>query len=123
MKRTSLLIYLIFCLHLSGCGEKKVSVNSPAKTVSTLTPAPSATLSRPANGDYPGKGKITKINNELGSVELDHEEIEGLMPRMIMEFYLEDKKMIGGLAVGDNTDFVVRYKDGTEIIVEIKKVK
>ena len=36
----------------------------------------------PKNGDYPGKGKITKINNELGSVEMDHEVIVGVMPPM-----------------------------------------
>lgn len=85
------------------------------------TPAASPSVTK--NGDYSGKGKITKINMELGSVELDHEEIKDLMPPMIMEFYVTDKKMLDALAVGDRADFVVRYKDGQEIIVEIKKAK
>lgn len=126
----------IFALSGFGCakGDTK-SVNSALKTQPTTTPsaapttgpltAPSAapTTKPPKDGDFPGKGKVTKINNELGSVELDHEEITGLMPRMIMEFYVSDKAMLKGLAVGDQVDFVVRHKGGTETIVKISRAK
>jgi len=77
----------------------------------------------PENGDYPGKGIVTKINLELGSVGLDHEEIKGVMPAMQMEFYVSDKKLLDGLKVGDKVDFVLRYKDSTETIVNIKKAQ
>lgn len=77
----------------------------------------------PKDGDYPGKGKVTKINNELGSVELDHEEIAGVMPRMIMEFYVSDKAMLKGLSVGDQVDFMLRHKGSSETIVKISKAK
>ena len=77
----------------------------------------------PKNGDYPGKGKVTKINNELGSVEMNHEEIIGVMPAMLMEFYVTDKAMLKGLAVGDNVEFILRYTDGQEVISKITKVK
>ena len=77
----------------------------------------------PKNGDYPGKGKITKIDTAGGSVEMDHEEIVGIMPPMRMEFYVTDKAMLKGLAVGENVEFMLRYKDGQETISKITKVK
>ncbi|CAN5857551.1 hypothetical protein BH20ACI4_BH20ACI4_32470 [soil metagenome] len=45
--------------------NQKVSINSPVKR-------------------FDGTGVVTKLNLELGSVELDHEEIKGSMPAMIM---------------------------------------
>ena len=93
--------------------------SKPAATASP-TPAPTSTVSI-KNGDYNGKGVVTKINLELGSVEMDHEEIKGVMPPMRMEFYVSDKKILDGLKVGDKVDFVLRYKDHTETVVQIKK--
>ena len=122
----SILVLLTVAL-LSACSDKApnnstaATTPKPAATVTaTPAPSPSATIE---DGDYDGKGVVTKINTELGSVELDHEEIEGLMPRMIMEFYVSDKKLLDGLKVGDKVDFTVRYKQRTETIVKIGKTK
>lgn len=114
-----------------GCGGSTVPVNAvPPPSVSpTPTPAisrpatPAPTTGTPKDGNYNAKGKVTKINTQLGSVELDHEEIAGLMPRMIMEFYVKDKSLLNGLAVGDSVDFVIEYKHPGETITAIKKVK
>ena len=65
---------------------------------------------------------MTKINLELVSVELDHEEIVGVMPAMIMEFYVREKSLLDGLKVGDNVEFVLEYKHPSETIVGIKKL-
>lgn len=54
---------------------------------------------------------------------MDHEEIVGVMPPMLMEFYVTDKAMLKGLAVGDNVEFMHRYEDGRETISKIAKVK
>jgi Cu/Ag efflux protein CusF len=70
---------------------------------------------------FDGKGVVTKINLELVSVELDHEEIKGLMPKMIMEFYVKEKTQLEKLKVGDKVDFVLEENGGAEIITEIKK--
>lgn len=114
-----------------GCGVSTVPVNAvPPPSVSpTPTPAisrpatPAPTTGTPKDGNYNAKGKVTKINTQLGSVELDHEEIAGLMPRMIMEFYVKDKSLLNGLAVGDSVDFVIEYKHPGETITSIKKIK
>ena len=115
----------------SACGTADATKPPPVpapNAASPTTPKPSATpmptaQPTPKNGDYPGKGKITKINNEGGSVEMDHEEIVGIMPAMRMEFYVTDKAMLKGLAVGDNVEFLLRYKDGQETISKIGKAK
>jgi Cu/Ag efflux protein CusF len=72
---------------------------------------------------YNGRGKVTKLNREAGSVEMDHEEIPGLMPAMRMEFYVTDKASLRGLRLGDNVTFKLLYDKGTEKITSIKKEK
>lgn len=123
--RTISVLSTILLVLLGLACEK--SNNKPAKstvkTQPTATQTAAPTASMPKDGDYPGKGKVTKINNELGSVELDHEEIVGVMPRMLMEFFVSDKSMLRGLSVGDQVDFVLRHKGNTETIVKITKAK
>lgn len=138
--RTNLHRVLLFAvLFVSGCGDSVTTnnarpTNSPAKAVPTATanaqptnvsatPKATAAQSEVENGDYPGKGKITKIDTENGSVEMNHEEIVGVMPAMLMEFYVSDKKLLDGLKVGDAVDFTLRYKDHSETVVAISKAK
>jgi Cu(I)/Ag(I) efflux system periplasmic protein CusF len=116
-----LLIFAVFVL--AGC-EKSVSEAKPqnvkpAQTTNAVSPI--VTPSIPKDGNYTGKGRVTKINNEIGSVEVNHEDIKDLMPAMQMEFYVKDKALLKGLAVGDKVDFTVEYKHPTEIISAIKK--
>ena len=99
--------------------DTKPANTVPASTATSPKPAPSA----PNDGNYNGKGTVTKINLTIGSVEVNHENIEGLMPAMQMEFYVTDKALLNGLAVGDKIDFVIEYKQGTEKINSIKKAK
>ena len=89
----------------------------------TISATPVPTSSIPENKNYDGKGVVTKINLKDVSVELDHEEIKGLMPKMIMEFFVTKKTELEVLKVGDNVDFVIEYKDGAENIISIKKAK
>jgi len=120
MKTTLLLVAAL--LFFAACGSSPT--NTPTNNAGARpTPATSATVERPKDGDYPAKGVVTKINMESASVELDHEDVPGLMPPMRMEFFVTDKKMLDGLKVGDKVDFVLRYKDPTETIVKISKAK
>lgn len=124
MKYVSLLIFALFAANCGSSTATSPSTSNPApsKTVAPSTPSPTQPP-HPKNGDYPAKGKVTKINNELGSVELDHEDVPGLMPPMIMEFYVDDKSVLKQIAVGDRVDFTIRYKDGQETISKIAKAK
>ena len=124
MKIKSITFIALAAISLA-CTQGPAANNAPPKPAATkatsTSPTPVPTSSLPTNGDYDGKGVVTKINLELGSVEMDHEEIKGVMPPMRMEFYVSDKKMLDGLKVGDKIDFVLRYKDHTETVVRIKK--
>jgi Cu/Ag efflux protein CusF len=122
MGRKSLVSMLFVCFFaLSGC-EKSVSETKP-QNVRAAQVTPVATPSIPKDGNYNGRGEITKINNELGSVELKHEEIKDLMPPMQMEFFVKNKALLKNLEVGDRVDFVVEYKHPTEVITSIKKTQ
>ena len=125
MKNAYLALTVIALFFSSSC-EKNVVKNTEVKPTNTLSQnvaTPALSPIPPKDGNYPSKGKVTKINNELGSVELNHEEIVGVMPAMIMEFYVKDKSLLKGLEVGDNVDFVLEYKHPAETIVSIKKIK
>jgi Cu/Ag efflux protein CusF len=124
MKSKSVLAVALLATFLCSCGSDPAANNTAAAKptpASPVSPTPVPTASIPKNGDYNAKGVVTKINLDLASVELNHEEIKDLMPAMLMEFFVSDKKFLNGLKVGDKVDFVVRYKDGAETIVDIKK--
>lgn len=107
-------------LVLSGLGCDKSDTKSANTTVITQ---PTTTAALPKDGNYDARGKVTKINNELGSVELDHEDIPGVMAPMRMEFFVKNKAELKPLKIGDQVDFVLEYKHPTETIVSIKKAK
>lgn len=121
-RKTLISAFSVFVFVFSGCEKSASETKSQnAKTLSVTTPATAPSI--PKDGNYDGKGEITKVNTELGSVELKHEEIKDLMPAMQMEFFVKDKSLLKGLAVGEKVDFVLEYKHPTEIIVSIKKAQ
>ena len=95
---------------------------APVSAVPSSSPLPTA-LPTPKNGNYPGKGKVVKIDLANGSVELDHEEIKDVMPAMTMEFIVRDKDSLKALTVGDQVDFILEYKDGRETLTRISKAR
>lgn len=127
MKSQSVSFFLAVTLGLglSGCGQQPINENAVPPPNTSVSPAkpPASTSSMPMEGNYNGKGTVTKIDLNPGSVELNHENIEGLMPAMQMEFYVTDKALLKGLAVGDKVDFVIEYKGGRETINSITKTK
>lgn len=119
--RRIFLIITAFAL-LSACQQNTAETKPQnANQVNSATPA--VAPSHPKNGNYDGKGVVTKINLELVSVELNHEEIKGLMPQMIMEFYVKEKKELEALKIGDKVEFILEYNDGQEKIISIKKIQ
>ena len=119
LKIISLSALMAIVIMTVACGSE----TRPANTPQAATPAPAGTLEWPKNGNYNAKGKVTKINNELGSIELDHGDIPGLMPPMIMEFFVKDKALMKDIKVGDQVDFVIEYNHPAETVVEIKKTQ
>lgn len=130
-------------LSAAGCGQgvaenrpvvnRAPNANVSASPVSSATPANNNSANAPAPiaqnsansaiKTFNGKGVVTKIDLEIVSVELDHEEIKGLMPPMKMEFYVREKSELEKLKIGDRVDFVLEDNAGAEKITSIKKAK
>lgn len=116
--KVTLFVILLAATLATACAEKTKTTNS-----ARVEPTPVPTVAIPKDGNYNARGKVTKINNELGSVELDHEDIPGVMAAMRMEFFVKNKAELKLLKIGDQVDFVLEYKHPTETIVSIKKAK
>ena len=121
-RRTLIFILLTFISAFSACRTDTAAIDNQAvPPVPTTSPASKTAAPVPQNKNYDGRGVVTRIDLKQGSVELDHEKIEGLMSAMTMEFYVADRSGLEKLKVGDKVDFVVEYKEGQEKIVSIKK--
>lgn len=98
----------------SGCRTAKTSnggnskVTGPAAAVQTET--------------YQAVGVVKGANAKLPSIEIDHEEIKGLMPAMTMEFYVKDKSLLAGLKPGDRIEFTLENGVGGIKITAIRKL-
>lgn len=114
-------------LALSACQNNASTTVNANKTASanTATPSPSVAATTPSTGikTAEGTGVVTKIDMNLGSVELNHDEIKGMMPAMLMEFYVADKKELEPLKVGDKVTFTLEDNKGAERITKISKIK
>lgn len=104
----------------AATAQPSPSPSASAKPSPSVSPSPSKTTESNVKY-YSSTGVVTKINMDLGSVELNHQDIPGLMPAMIMEFYVKDKQMLVPLKVGDKVSFTIEEKDHTEVISAIKK--
>lgn len=87
------------------------------------TPSPPATgpASAVTSKGYPAVGVVKAIDAQAPSIEIDHGDIEGLMPAMQMEFEVADAAMLNGIAVNDRIDFTVEDRAGVMRVTAIKK--
>ena len=71
---------------------------------------------------YHGVGVVKVTNVKLPSIEIDHQEIKGLMPAMTMEFYVKDKSLLEGLKPGDHIEFTIENGVGGIKITAIRRL-
>jgi Cu/Ag efflux protein CusF len=116
--KTSLLF--LAALFIWSCGQ--AAPHEPNNSAPlAATPVPTASI--PENGNYTGKGVVTKVDTEAGTVEIDHEDIKDMMPPMKMMFNTKDKSILKGISAGDKVEFVLEYKHPTEIVTSIRKIQ
>lgn len=111
-------------------GSAPQAAASPAPPVPWGTIAPPAPAGLPAGATpqprlpvrtFKGRGVVRLINLEEGWFEIDHEDIEGLMPAMQMEWSVRDKSILKSVSVGDGVDFTLEDDNGNEVVTELKK--
>jgi Cu/Ag efflux protein CusF len=93
--------------------EAPTQVGIPAGTPKAQQRSPVRTHS--------GTGVIRSVNLNEGWFEIEHEEIEGYMPAMRMQWSVRDRSVLKSVQPGDKVDFKLEEDNGSEIITELKK--
>ena len=105
-------LLLLPLLGMSICDKDNRTTTPPKVT------GPAAAV---ATTSYQGEGRVISLKPKLPSIEIDHQEIKGLMPAMTMEFYVKDKSLLDGLKAADQIEFTIDNGVGGVIITRIKK--
>jgi Cu/Ag efflux protein CusF len=108
---------------LLACGG-----NHSTQSHATPSPSPSPSVAETsgpaaavATRNYAGVGTVKALNPKAPSIEIDHGDIEGLMPAMQMEFEVSDAALLNGLRVNDRIDFTIEDGTGMMRVTAIKK--
>ena len=83
---------------------------------------PSGPAAAVATNQYKAAGVVKALNPKGPAIEIDHGDVEGLMPAMQMEFPVTDPKLLDGIAVNDKIDFTIENAtDGMKVVAIQKK--
>jgi Cu/Ag efflux protein CusF len=99
---------------LTACG-------SGAKQTTSKNTTPSGPAAAVQTNSYQGVGVVKSLNPKAPAIEIDHGDIEGLMPAMQMEFPVTDANLLNGIAVNDRIDFTVENGPSEMKVTAIKK--
>ena len=116
MARTSrMIIGLAVLIVLSACGAPPTNKQS--------APTPSGPAAAVQTNTYHGVGVVKHVytNPKAPAIEIDHGDIDGLMPAMQMEFPVTDPHLLDGIAVNDRIDFTIEAAAGQMRVSAIKK--
>jgi Cu/Ag efflux protein CusF len=84
-----------------------------------------ATPSGPAaavqSNSFQGVGVVKGLNPKAPAIEIDHQDIDGLMQGMQMEFPVTDASLLKGLAINDRIEFTIENNAGEMKVTAIKK--
>jgi Cu/Ag efflux protein CusF len=95
---------IIGSLFFLGCAKMQTKNEQPNPDSSAIKyiPAPPPT---PKSGD--GIGVIKKISKDKKFVELDHNDIIGIMEAMAMEYPVHSSALLEGIKTGDSVRFTL----------------
>jgi Cu/Ag efflux protein CusF len=70
---------------------------------------------------YQAIGQVEEVQRETSMIQINHEEIKGLMPAMSMPYRVKDKAMLDMVKPGDKVDFTVEDSSAGIYLTAIKK--
>ena len=112
MKISQIILLSLIALSLPSCSKQLAHKDSdpegPAAAVQTKT--------------YEAVGTVKAIDVKLPSIEINHEDIKGLMPAMQMQFHVKDRVLLEGIAPEDRITFTIENGVGGLRIVAIHKM-
>lgn len=68
-----------------------------------------------------GIGVVESFDQERATIQIDHEDIKGIMPAMNMPFAVKDKSLLDSVNPGDKIDFWVEATPDGLVVVRIRK--
>ena len=123
-KRVSYWLLLIaLLLAVTSCQKQKqaAQITRPTPATATSGPRPPGFPPPVMNQPYPATGVVVLINRKEGWIEINHEEIKGLMPAMQMEFWVKNRSLLEKVKAGDQIDFTVVETETGEYLTELKR--
>ena len=73
-------------------------------------------------GRFPARGVVEDVDLEGGQVLIDHEDVEGLMPAMTMNFVVPDAELLATLAPGQVIEFEIHFTGRSYDVVAAKVI-
>jgi len=70
---------------------------------------------------YEGRGSIIQVDQEDKKVTLRHEDVEGVLPAMTMDYEVDPPELLHGLKAGDEVRFQLSPAGFEFVVVEIHK--
>jgi Cu/Ag efflux protein CusF len=104
-----------------GEGASAFSIDFRSAHLMSLSIPLAQTQETEASGTFRGVGVITAVNSRAGALTINHEEIKGFMPAMIMMYRVEPFSLTAGLQPGDRIEFALDAKSYT--IRDIKRIE
>ena len=95
--------------------------NDPNQKQTPTVPPASGPAAAVQSNQYKAAGVVKALNPKGPAIEIDHGDVEGLMPAMQMEFEVSDASLLNGIAVNDRIDFTIEDRTGVMRIIAIKK--
>ena len=112
MKIVKIVLLSVIALSLPSCSKKLAHKDSepegPAAAVQTKT--------------YEAVGTVKAIDLKLPSIEINHQDIKGLMPAMQMQFHVRDRALLEGISTEDRVTFTIENGVGGLRIIAIHKM-
>lgn len=68
-----------------------------------------------------GIGIVESFDQERATIQIDHEEIKGMMPPMNMQFSVEDRSLLDSVNPGDKIDFWVVTTPAGYVVTKLRK--
>ena len=110
------------------CGRYEAKGQNPVNASLLIGPydapgTPKVVALRPwdARGPAAANSIVRLLQAALPGIEIEHEDIVGLMPAMQMEFPVSDAALLKGLALNDHIDFTIDNTAGDMKVITIKK--
>jgi Cu(I)/Ag(I) efflux system protein CusF len=109
-----LIIVILLLTTLLSCNTRLASKDSPVEKATGPAAATQTTT-------HHAVGTVKALDTKASTIEIDHGDIEGLMPAMQMEFSVKNAAVLNGISVGDRVEFEVTNGVGGMQVTDIKK--